>query len=137
MCRGLQPVWQWLVVPAGAARSLRELQRVRHLQSLRRRRFPPCSGQPAIPAEDDEPLMIPDLRSKTGRALSPEAPAPMLQSLRSLLLLLLVSFSLASALAEQRFPPPEFTETNHQQPATTTPGPRLSALEYLDLAMLA
>lgn len=37
---------------------------------------------------------------------------------------------------EQRFPPPEFTETNHQLPDTTTPAARSVALEYADLAVL-
>ncbi len=53
------------------------------------------------------------------------------------LLLLFIALSLGSALAEQRFPPPEFSETNHQLPATTTPPARASVLEYLDLAVLA
>jgi NosR/NirI family transcriptional regulator, nitrous oxide reductase regulator len=40
------------------------------------------------------------------------------------------------ALAEQRFPPPEFVETNHQLPATTTPEARALFLGYLDLVVL-
>jgi len=40
------------------------------------------------------------------------------------------------ALAEQRFPPPDF-ESGHQLPTTTTPPARALALEYLDVAVLA
>jgi ferredoxin len=39
------------------------------------------------------------------------------------------------ALAEQRFPPPDF-ETGHQIPTTTTPPARAWLLEYLDIAVL-
>jgi len=42
-----------------------------------------------------------------------------------------------TALAEQRFPPPDFEETGHQLPPTTTPAARAVALEYLDVAVLA
>jgi NosR/NirI family nitrous oxide reductase transcriptional regulator len=40
------------------------------------------------------------------------------------------------ALAEQRFPPPDF-ESGHQLPTTTAPPARTLALEYLDVAVLA
>ncbi len=50
---------------------------------------------------------------------------------------LFLALSVISALAEQRFPPPDFTETNHQLPVTTTPAARALGLEYLDLAVLA
>jgi ferredoxin len=40
------------------------------------------------------------------------------------------------AVAEQRFPPPEF-EGGHQLPPTTTPAPRALWLDYLDVAVLA
>lgn len=40
-----------------------------------------------------------------------------------------------AAVAEQRFPPPEF-ETGHKLPETTVPPPRVLALEYLDVAVL-
>jgi ferredoxin len=40
------------------------------------------------------------------------------------------------AVAEQRFPPPEF-ESGHQLPPTTTPAARAFWLEYLDVAVLA
>jgi ferredoxin len=57
-----------------------------------------------------------------------------------------VTFSLAlagalllafSAFAEQRFPPPDFVETGHQLPTTTTPPARALFLQYLDVAVLA
>jgi polyferredoxin len=41
------------------------------------------------------------------------------------------------AQAEQRFPPPDFTETNHQLPITTTPPARAEWLQSLDVAVLA
>ena len=40
------------------------------------------------------------------------------------------------ALAEQRFPPPDF-ESGHKLPATTTPAARAVLLQYLDVAVLA
>jgi ferredoxin len=42
-----------------------------------------------------------------------------------------------SLLAEQRFPPPDFVETNHQLPGTTTPDPRAVWVQYLDVLVLA
>jgi NosR/NirI family transcriptional regulator, nitrous oxide reductase regulator len=49
----------------------------------------------------------------------------------------LALFSFANlALAEQRFPPPDF-ETGHQLPPTTSPAPRAPGLQYLDMAVLA
>ncbi|MCC6823773.1 MAG: 4Fe-4S binding protein [Verrucomicrobiota bacterium] len=42
-----------------------------------------------------------------------------------------------SSLAEPRFPPPDFSETNHQLPITTTPAARAEWLQYLDVAVLA
>jgi ferredoxin len=44
-------------------------------------------------------------------------------------------FSL-SAFAEQRFPPPDFVETNHQLPATAAPAARGLYYQYLDVAVL-
>src|ERR1051325_6772053 len=41
-----------------------------------------------------------------------------------------------SALAEQRFPPPDFVETNHQLLVTATPAARADWLQYLDVAVL-
>ena len=41
-----------------------------------------------------------------------------------------------AALAEQRFPPPDF-ESGHQLPLTTTPPARAVILQYLDVAVLA
>jgi NosR/NirI family transcriptional regulator, nitrous oxide reductase regulator len=40
-----------------------------------------------------------------------------------------------TAIAEQRFPPPDF-ESGHQLPTTTTPAARAFWLEYLDVAVL-
>ena len=53
--------------------------------------------------------------------------------LASLVSLLLFTFS---SLAEQRFPPPDFTETNHLIPTTTTPSARAAWLQYLDVVVL-
>jgi len=57
-------------------------------------------------------------------------------------LLTVVSFAVVlcqntSTLAEQRFPPPDFSETGHQLPITTTPPARAEWLQYLDVAVLA
>ncbi len=54
-------------------------------------------------------------------------------------LLALVMFILSawSAVAEQRFPPPDFTETGHQLPVMTTPPPRALWVHYVDVAVLA
>jgi len=50
---------------------------------------------------------------------------------------ILVLLALASvALAEQRFPPPDF-ESGHQLPATATPAARAIWFQYLDVAVLA
>jgi ferredoxin len=49
----------------------------------------------------------------------------------------LLCFTGLAALAEQRFPPPDFTETSHQIPATTAPGARAIFFQYLDVAVLA
>lgn len=56
--------------------------------------------------------------------------------LACLLLLFGLAF-LATAFAEQRFPPPEFVETGHKLPPTTTPEPRSLAWQYIDVALLA
>lgn len=45
-------------------------------------------------------------------------------------------WGVASALGEQRFPPPEF-ESGHVLPVTTTPPPRGIAWQYVDMAVLA
>jgi len=42
-----------------------------------------------------------------------------------------------TATAEQRFPPPEFSETGHKLPETTTPAARALVWEYVDVAALA
>jgi len=41
------------------------------------------------------------------------------------------------ALAEPRFPPPDFSETNHELPVTTAPATRAEGLQYLDVTVLA
>ncbi|MHC4193467.1 MAG: 4Fe-4S binding protein [Planctomycetota bacterium] len=40
-------------------------------------------------------------------------------------------------LAVERFPPPDFVETDHQIPTPTVPGPRQDVYEYLDVIVLA
>jgi len=42
-----------------------------------------------------------------------------------------------SAAAERRFPPPDFSETQHELPVATTPAARAVGLAYLDVAVLA
>jgi polyferredoxin len=59
-----------------------------------------------------------------------------LRTWRTVLLLLTILPAL-SALAAPRFPPPDFVETNHQLPTTTTPEPRLVWIQYLDVVVLA
>jgi len=49
---------------------------------------------------------------------------------------LLFSVLTSVAVAEQRFPPPDF-ENGHQLPATTTPAARAVLFQYLDVAVLA
>ena len=46
-----------------------------------------------------------------------------------------VLFLSVSALAEQRFPPPDF-ESGHTLPTSSTPPPRMEFLQYLDVAVL-
>jgi ferredoxin len=43
----------------------------------------------------------------------------------------------AAAFAEPRFPPPDFSETNHQLPLTSTPPAREFWLQFADIAVLA
>jgi NosR/NirI family transcriptional regulator, nitrous oxide reductase regulator len=50
--------------------------------------------------------------------------------------LFLFFFVVSSALAEPRFPPPDFSETNHQLPITSTPAARAIWLQYGDVAVL-
>jgi len=42
----------------------------------------------------------------------------------------------AAFATEQRFPPPEFTETHHQVPHEQYPAPSAAAIQYLDVAVL-
>ncbi|NOS68559.1 MAG: 4Fe-4S binding protein [Verrucomicrobia bacterium] len=51
-------------------------------------------------------------------------------------LIVLLFLAWLPAFAEPRFPPPDFTETNHQIPTTTTPSARAEWLQYLDVAVL-
>lgn len=53
------------------------------------------------------------------------------------LILALLTLFASTALAEPRFPPPDFTETNHLLPTTTTPAARAEWLHYLDVGVLA
>jgi len=50
--------------------------------------------------------------------------------------LLLLAFLSSTAIAQQRFPPPDF-ESGHQLPATATPAARALFFQYLDVAVLA
>ena len=50
--------------------------------------------------------------------------------------LVLLAFLSSTAIAEQRFPPPDF-ESGHQLPVAATPAARAVWLEYLDVAVLA
>jgi polyferredoxin len=42
----------------------------------------------------------------------------------------------ASAWGAQRFPPPQFVESNHQLPHATTPSPRLAVWDWIDTGVL-
>jgi len=42
----------------------------------------------------------------------------------------------ATSFGIERFPPPDFTETGHKLPVTTTPPPRTQIYEYIDVAVL-
>jgi ferredoxin len=48
----------------------------------------------------------------------------------------LLTMLAVSSRAEPRFPPPDFSETNHQLPVTTTPAARAIWLQYGDVAVL-
>ena len=56
--------------------------------------------------------------------------------LKLLLLVAIVLLPSIATFAQQRFPPPDFTETNHQIPITTTPDARAEWFQYLDVAVL-
>jgi len=53
----------------------------------------------------------------------------------TILSLIFVWASLGAAMAESRFPPPDF-ESGYQLPATQFPGARVQGLEYLDVGVL-
>ncbi|HMP84747.1 MAG TPA: hypothetical protein PKA41_18800, partial [Verrucomicrobiota bacterium] len=59
-----------------------------------------------------------------------------LRLLLSAALLALVLLASVHAFAEPRFPPPDFSETNHELPSTTTPPTRAEWLQYLDVGVL-
>jgi len=54
----------------------------------------------------------------------------------ALLLAAILALLAFTSLAEQRFPPPDFTETGHKLPITTTPPARAEWLQHLDVAVL-
>lgn len=54
-----------------------------------------------------------------------------------MLALVMLYLGTAALLAEARFPPPDFSETQHELPVTTTPPARAIWLAYLDVAVLA
>lgn len=56
---------------------------------------------------------------------------------RTLLLACLLLLPAFSLLAERRFPPPDFVETHHQLPETTTPPPRAIWIQAMDVVALA
>ena len=56
--------------------------------------------------------------------------------IRHSLCLLVLLFTTHLAFSEARFPPPEFSETNHQLPGTTVPPARAEWLSYLDTGVL-
>lgn len=49
---------------------------------------------------------------------------------------LVMAVNVPTAPAESRFPPPDFQETNHQIPSTSTPAARAEWFQYLDVAVL-
>jgi len=60
-----------------------------------------------------------------------------MRPLRNILLGLAVSLILSGATTGvERFPPPDFTETDHVIPSPTSPGPRQDVYEYIDAVVL-
>ena len=55
---------------------------------------------------------------------------------RSLLVLTICLLTGGRVFGAERFPPPDFSETNHQLPETTTPAPRVDTYDFLDVAVL-
>jgi len=89
--------------------------------------------------------MVSQLEKEKGRkgekenaASRAKSPFPLFSSapFRAALLLIVVLLFPFATIAEQRFPPPDFTETNHLIPTTTTPPARAEWLQYLDVAVL-
>jgi NosR/NirI family transcriptional regulator, nitrous oxide reductase regulator len=79
------------------------------------------------------PLRISDLGLPSGFGIRVSNFARAL--IASLVLMFLVGAA-GTAIAEQRFPPPDF-ESGHQLPVTSTPPARALLLQYLDVAVLA
>jgi NosR/NirI family nitrous oxide reductase transcriptional regulator len=59
-----------------------------------------------------------------------------LSHLRLVLFVISILLTIASSHAEPRFPPPDFSETNHQVPTTQTPEARSQWLNVVDVAVL-
>jgi NosR/NirI family transcriptional regulator, nitrous oxide reductase regulator len=59
-----------------------------------------------------------------------------LSHLRRVLFVISILLTIASSHAEPRFPPPDFSETNHQVPTTQTPEARSQWLHFLDVVVL-
>jgi len=77
------------------------------------------------------------MKSSDGRSREQPASKALLNRTAVLTGLLLLLVSTLSGLAESRFPPPDFMETNHQVPDPTTPDPRAVWVQYLDVVVLA
>ena len=61
----------------------------------------------------------------------------MMRFFRNILLGMAVSLFLCSlTTGVERFPPPDFVETDHVIPSPTSPGPRQDVYEYIDAAVL-
>src|SRR4030042_844384 len=60
-----------------------------------------------------------------------------MKTFRNILLGMAISLILTGVTAGvERFPPPDFVETNHVIPSPTSPGPRQDVYEYIDAAVL-
>src|SRR6185369_2842665 len=135
MRRRLQSFRQRLALSANSPRPLRELQRMFHRPRLPRRRLCARASEPAVSLEINSLTMnrlfqrssrheeaLTNLRSaicdlRIARRLARKSQFVN----RKLLGLLAILLSAFASVAEQRFPPPDFTETNHQVPGASTP----------------
>src|SRR5688572_11937642 len=152
MCRRLQPIRQRFALPPDPPRSLRALQRMRHRPHVPNRRLPSRARQAAVSAQDHpRALSQPNCMSLQGekekgrkgekvstpsRGNSPFLPFSSAPFRFWLFLIAVMLVQVVPAFAESRFPPPDFTETNHLIPTTTTPAARAEWLQYLDVAVL-